>query len=80
MDDVNNISGNIILFDNISDGSILPENLTVNLADKTASKKLEVSLQNNAVVIPGNNTVPEPATATLAILGLASLLFQRRRG
>lgn len=79
VDDVNNISGNIILFDNIAADSILPENLTVNIADKTTSKQLEVSLQNNAVVIPGTNTVPEPATATLAMLGLASLLFHRRR-
>ena len=75
VDDINNLTDSIILFDHIAADSILPDSLTVTLADKTASKQLEVSIQNGAVIIP----IPEPSTATLSLLALAALAARRRR-
>lgn len=75
VDDIDNLTDSIILFDHIAADSILPDSLTVTLADKTASKQLEVSIQNAAVIIP----IPEPTTATLSLLALAALAARRRR-
>lgn len=75
VDDVNLLSGTIVLFENIASDSILPETLTVTLSDKSQSKQHEVIVQNGAVYL----SIPEPASSSLAILGLATLLLRRRR-
>lgn len=75
VDDIDNLTDSIILFDHIAADSLLPDTLTVTLADKTASKQREVSIQNGAVIIP----IPEPTTATLSLLALAALAARRRR-
>ena len=75
VDNINQLGKNIVLFDNISADSVLPESLTITVADKTGSTQTTVTLQDDAIVI----NVPEPASSALAVWGFSLLAMRRRR-
>ncbi len=75
VDNINQLGKNIVLFDNISADSVLPESLTITVADKTGSTQTTVTLQDAAIVI----NVPEPASSALAVWGFSLLAMRRRR-
>lgn len=75
VDNIDQLGKNIVLFDNISADSVLPESLTITVADKTGSTQTTATLQDGAIVI----NVPEPASSALAVWGLSLLAMRRRR-
>ena len=75
VDNINQLGNKIVLFENVSSASVLPDDFTVTVSDKTDSISLNVTMQGGAIVL----NIPEPVTTSLTACGLALLLMRRRR-